>query len=159
MGRAKYFLTVDLASGYWQVEVQPRDQEKTAFATPRRLFEFHVMPFGLTGAPNTSQKLMESVLAGLQWSTCFVYLDDIIIFSKTFKKHLEHLRDVFIWLHDAGLKVKPQKCKLFEKVVLFLGHVSSKEPVATDVVKVDAMTQWPVRLKETQLCSFLGLAS
>ena len=89
LGAAKYFSTADLGSGYWQVEVEPRDQEKTAFATPHGLFEFRVMPFGLTGAPSTFQRLMESVLAGLQWSTCLVYLDDIIIFCTSFEEHLE----------------------------------------------------------------------
>ena len=159
LGGAKYFSTIDLASGYWQVEVEPCDQEKTAFATPQGLFEFRVMPFGLTGAPSTFQRLMESVLAGLQWSTCLVYLDDIIIFSTTFEEHLERLREVFSRLRDAGLKVKPQKCQLFRKVVPFLGHVISKEGVATDPSKVDAVAKWPVPLTKTELRSFLGLAS
>ena len=159
MGGAKYFSTVDLASGYWQVEVKPRDQKKTAYAMPQGLFEFRVMPFGLTGVMITFQRLMEFVLAGLQWSTCLVYLDDIITFSTTFKEHLECLQEVFIRLCDRGLKVKPQKCKLFWKVVPFLGRVISEKGVATDLGKVDAMTQWLVTLNKTQLHSFLGLAS
>ena len=80
---AKWFSTIDLASGYWQVEMEPADREKTAFATPFGLHQFRVMPFGLCNAPSTFQRLMELVLAGLHWSTCLVYLDDIIIYSQT----------------------------------------------------------------------------
>ena len=159
LGRTNYFSTIDLSSGYWQVEVDLDDRGKTAFTTTQGLFEFRVMPFGLTGAPSTFQGLMESVPAGLQWSTCLVYLDDIIVFSTTFEEHLERLREVFLKLRNAGLKVKPQKCRLFRTVVPFLGHVISKEGVATDPGKIDAVSKWPVPLSKTELRSFLGLAS
>ena len=77
MGDACYFSTLDLVSGYWQVELDPRDREKMAFATPFGLHQFRVMPFGLCSAPATFQRLMEQVLAGLHWTTCLVYPDDI----------------------------------------------------------------------------------
>ena len=84
---SKWFSTLDLASGYWQVEIDPAaDKEKTAFITPFGLHQFRVMPFGLTNAPSTFQRLMSMVLAGLSWVTCFVYLD-IIIFSRTVEEH------------------------------------------------------------------------
>ena len=86
MHGAAYFSTLDLASGYWQVEMDPNDREKTAFICDQGLFEFNVMPFGLCNAPATFQRLMDAVLAGLKWTTCLVYLDDIIIFSKTFER-------------------------------------------------------------------------
>ena len=79
-----WFSTLDLKSGYWQVKVAPEDREKTAFCTQEGLFEFNVMPFGLCNAPATFQHLMDSVLAGLQWSSCLVYLDDIIIMGRSF---------------------------------------------------------------------------
>ena len=83
-----YFTTLDLISGYWQVGVSPGDAEKTAFCTPEGLFEFNVMPFGLCNAPATFQRLMDVVLAGLQWSSCLVYLDDVVIPGKNFEEHL-----------------------------------------------------------------------
>ena len=122
LGGAKFFSTIDLASSYWQVEVDPQDREKTAFVVPQGLFEYRIMSFGLTGAPGTFQCLMESVLAGLQWSTCLVYLDDIIVFSSTFEEHLCRLKEVFTRLREAGLKLKPQKCRLFHESVPFLGR-------------------------------------
>ena len=78
-------------SGYWHVEVDPDDRDKMAFSTPYGLYQFHVMPFGLCNAPGTLQQLMERVLSGLHWTSCLVYLDDIIIFSKTIDEHLERL--------------------------------------------------------------------
>ena len=95
-------LDFDLASGYWQVEVDPSDKEKTAFSTPFGLYQFRVMPFGLCNAPSTFQRLMELVLRGLQWETCLVYLDDIIIFSHTIEEHLQRLKEVFDRLREAG---------------------------------------------------------
>ena len=90
---SKWFSTLDLISGYWQVEVDPEDHEKTAFCTPNGLFEFKVMPFGLCNAPATFQRLMDMILAGVQWSSCLVYLDDVIIVGKTFKDRLRNLRE------------------------------------------------------------------
>ena len=108
LGSAKWFSSLDLASGYWQVEVCPEDWEKTAFVTPYGLFQFRVMPFGLINAPATFQRLMEEVLSGLHWTTWLVYLDDILIFSATVEDHLVRLRDVLDRLKNAGLKIKPR---------------------------------------------------
>ena len=109
---AKWFSTLDLICGYWQVEVDEKDRAKTAFCTPDGLFEFNVMPFGLCNAPATFQRLMDLVLAGLQWSSCLVYLDDVIVIGKTFKEHLSNLHTVLTRLREAGLKLKPKKCAL-----------------------------------------------
>ena len=159
LGGAGYFSTMDLASGYWQVEVDPSDREKTAFATFKGLFEFRVMPFGLTGAPNTFQRLMDSALSGLQFETCLVYLDDIVVFSKTFDEHIARLRQVLSRLRESGLKVKPSKCHLLRERVPFLGHIISREGVATDPAKVQAVTSWPAPTTKSDVRSFLGLAS
>eukprot|EP00731_Ephydatia_muelleri_P034176 Em0049g23a len=106
LGGAQYFSTLDLASGYWQVEVDSRDREKTAFVTPFGLFQFRVMPFGLCNAPATFQRLMERVLAGLHWMTCLVHLDDIIIFSRSVETHVKQLKEVLERLKIAGLKIR-----------------------------------------------------
>ena len=117
---ACYFSTLDLASGYWQVELHPKDKEKTAFVTPFGFYQFRVMPFGLCNAPATFQRLMERVLAGLHWSSCLVYLDDIIVYSRSVEEHLTLLGEVFARLRKAGLKIKPSKCHLLQTSVFVI---------------------------------------
>ena len=159
LGSAQWFSTLDLASGYWQVEVDPADKEKTAFATQQGLFQFKVMPFGLCNAPGTFQRLMERVLAGLNWASCLVYLDDIIIFSKDVPEHLKRLREVFERLKGAGLKVKPTKCFLMRRCVHYLGHIVSAKGVETDPGKIRCIQEWPVPKNVKELRQFLGIAS
>ena len=142
LGGAQWFSILGLAGGYWQVEVDPADREKTAFATPDALYQFRVMPFGLCNAPGTFQCLMEHVLRGLHWSTCLVYLDDIIIFSMAIEEHLTRLADVLTRLRQAGLKVKPSKCHLMKKSVHYSGHVVSSEGVETDPAKIQCIADW-----------------
>ena len=112
--------------------MSPEHREKTAFCTTKGLFEFNVMPFGLCNAPATFQRLMDMVLAGLQWSSCLVYLDDIIVIGKTFEDHLMNLREVFKHLKEAVLKLKPNKCDLCMEQVKFFGHIVSAKGVQTD---------------------------
>jgi hypothetical protein len=111
---ARWFSTLDLQSGYWQVKMAPKDKEKTAFITSQGLFEFSVMPFGLACAPATFERLMERILKGLKWKTCLVYLDDVIIHGTDFEQSLQRLSDVFGRLRSAGLKVNPKKRQLFQ---------------------------------------------
>ena len=99
---------MDLSSGYWQVEMDAEDAEKMAFCvTGGGLYQFNVLPFGLTSAGATFELLMECVLAGLHWETCLVYLDDVIIFGKDFDTHLSRLDEVLTRIHEAGLKIPP----------------------------------------------------
>ncbi|CAC5368541.1 unnamed protein product [Mytilus coruscus] len=107
----KWFSTLDLCSGYWQVEVEERYRPKTAFATRRGLFQFRKMPFRLACAPATFERLMERVMAGLQWNIFLVYLDDIIVVGRNFEEMLTNLRQVFDRLIDAGLKLKPKSVR------------------------------------------------
>ena len=159
LGQAKWFSTFDLVSGYWQVEVAPEDCEKTAFATPDGLFHSKVMPFGLSNAPATFQHLMEKVLSGLHWSTWLVYLDNIIIFSRTIEEHLERLAEVLGRLCDAGLKLKPAKCHLLRKSVYYLGHIVSERGIETDPQKVKCIKEWPTPVNSKELRQFVGMAS
>ena len=156
---AKWFSTLDLASGYWQIPVHPKDREKTAFISKSGLYEFKVLPFGLSNAPSTFERCMESVLRNLQWQTCLIYLDDIIVFGKTFEEHIERLREVLCRLQQAGLKLKPSKCRLFKKSVLFLGHTISEEGLSTDPKKTEALRSWPEPTSVTEIRSFLGFCS
>ena len=157
LGGASYFTTLDLASGYWQVPLKEEDKHKTAFSTHTGLWEFTVMPFGLCGAPASFQRLMEIMLAGLNWETCLVYLDDIIIFSRTFDEHLNRLESVLSRLRTGGLKLKVKKCTFCAPQVKYLGHVVSKEGLRPDESKVSAVQNFPIPQDLTQLRSFLGL--
>ena len=156
---ARWFSTLDLASGYWQVELNPADREKTAFTTGDGLYEFWVMPFGLCNAPSTFQRLMELVLAGLRWEICLAYLDDVVVFGRSFEEHLQRLRLVLQRLREANLKLNPKKCQFFRQSASFLGHVISGDGVSTDPEKIQSVTAWPVPINTAELRSFLGLAS
>ena len=109
---ARYFTTLDMASGYWQVPMESTSQEKTAFITYSRLYEFKKMPFGLVNAPATFQRLMELVLAGLARDGCHVYLDDVLVFGKTLTEHNCNFSKVLGRIRRAGLKLKPKKCNI-----------------------------------------------
>ncbi|GBN05574.1 Retrovirus-related Pol polyprotein from transposon 17.6 [Araneus ventricosus] len=134
---SQWFTTLDLKSGYWQIEIRPEDREKTAFTTGQGLWQFKVMPFKLCNAPATSERLMETVLRGL--SSCLVYLDDIIIVGRTFEEHLNNLRKVFQRLQKANLKLSPKKCRFFQKELAHLGHVISAQRVKTDPEKINVV--------------------
>lgn len=159
LGEAKYFTTLDLASGYWQIELEQSSRPKTAFATHQGLFEFTRMPFGLCNAPATFQWLMQVILAGLEWKCCFVYLDDILVASRTFEEHLSHLQEVFRRLREAGLRLKPKKCAILREEVAYLGHTISQEGIKPDPAKVHKVRTFPVPTDVTTLRQFLGLAS
>ena len=159
LSEARYFSTLDLASGFWQIEMDPATREKSAFVTHCGLHEFVRMPFGLCNAPATFQRLMQVVLAGLEWKCCFVYLDDILVCSKTFEEHMEHLRLVFERLRRAGLTLKPKKCCFLREEVQYLGHVISKRGILPDPEKTQKVREFPIPTDVTRVRQFVGLAS
>lgn len=156
---AKYFSSMDLKTGYWQIEVDERDREKTAFITPDGLFEFKVMPFGLCSAPATFQRVMDTVLAGLKWQTCLVYLDDVVVFSSNFDEHLRRLEAVLRVIKASGLTLKPEKCRFAYEELLFLGHVISKSGVLPDPQKTAAIADFPAPTDKKAVRRFLGLCA
>ena len=156
---SRWFSTLDLAAGYWQVAVAEKDKPKTAFTTKFGLYEFNVLPFGLTNGPATFQRLMERVLKGLQWRILVLYLDDIVIFSKTWEEHVQRLRQVFQRLREAGLKLKPKKCQLFRTQVGFLGHIIDGDGIHTDPDKIRTIQDWPTPSDLHEVRVFLGLTS
>ena len=156
LGGNKLFSTLDLTAGYWQVELDDDAKEKSAFVTRSGLWEFNVLPFGLTSAPACFERLMETVFRGMQWTQLLIYLDDIIVFASDLSTHLERLEEVFRRLKKAGLKVKPSKCHLLAKRVEYLGHVVDQHGIATDPKKVEAVKEWPRPQHITDVRSFLG---
>lgn len=118
-----------------------------------------MLSFGLCNSPSTFQRLMDLMLADLQWATCLVSLDDIIVFGRTFHEHLSRLDEVLTKLHQANLKVRPAKCNLFSAQVQYLGHIISTRGVEADPAKVEAVRQWPAPKSQTEVKSFVGLAS
>lgn len=123
LGRSRYYTTLDLASGYHQVPIRPQDREKTGFSTDKGHFEFVRMPFGLCGAPSTFQRLMNTVLTGLNGIKVFVYLDDIIIYAADLAKHENRLEEVFQRLRKFNLQLQPSKCQFLRREVVYLGHL------------------------------------
>ena len=140
---SSWFSTLDLRAGYYNIPIAESDRHKTAFVTRGGCHRFTVMPFGLTGAPSVFQRLMDFVLCGLSYTTCLVCLDDIIIFSKSFKEQLARLREVCSRISSANLKLKPTKCLLFRRSVSFLGHVVSEQGISMQTEKVQAIRDWP----------------
>ena len=123
-------------SGFLQIEHDPED--RSAFSR-KGLFEFKVLPFGLCNAPATFERIVEIVLAGLDWETCLMYLDDILVCWKTFDEMVKNLDDVFARRQDLGLKLKARKCQLFAKRVEFLGHIVSEEGISKDPKKSECI--------------------
>ncbi|GFU86235.1 retrovirus-related Pol polyprotein from transposon 297 [Trichonephila clavipes] len=124
-----FFSSMDLRSGYWQIEIDEADREKTAFITPEGLYEFKVMPFGLCNAPATFERMMDNLLRHFKWTMCLCYLDDIIVFSETFEDHLIRLRLVLKYLQEAGLKLNSKKCLLLPKKRFIKGFCYLAEPL------------------------------
>jgi hypothetical protein len=155
---AKVFFKIDLRSGYHQIKIKPEDIPKTAFTTRYGLYEYLVMSFGLTNAPAHFMYLMNSVFMPELDKFVVVFIDDILVYSKTKKEHAEHLRIVLTRLREHQLYAKFSKCDFWLKEVQFLGHVLSAEGVAVDPSKVKEVLDWKPPATVHQVWSFLGLA-
>lgn len=156
---ATVFSKLDLASGYHQIRVAEADQHKTAFRTRFGHFEFKVLPFGLTSAPATFMRLMHDVFMPFLDKFVIVYLDDILVYSKTPEDHLEHLRQVLEVLRKHKLFAKLKKCEFGVPTLEFLGHVISGEGIQTDPKKIKSITEWPTPRSSVDVLRFLGLAN
>jgi len=160
------FSLMDLQSGYHQLEMAKEDRPKTAFITADGLYQYKVMPFGLKGAPSRFQRTMDLVLAGLRWTSCLVYVDDIVVWSTTLEDHLKRLDQVLTCLRKAGLKLKLKKCNFLEEELKILGHIVSRKGVAVNPEKIKAVSEFPEpkegdsRAAKVKLIqSFVGLCS
>ena len=147
LGRGKVFCALDLISGYHQVPMTRRAQECSAFLTPHMSpshWEYKYMPFGLTGAPATFQRLVDTMLRGIQYMTVLAYIDDIIVIGQTEAECRENLVEALERIRKAKLKLKPSKCELFKSKITYLGHVISAAGVETDPKKIQVVREWPV---------------
>ncbi|XP_044261172.1 uncharacterized protein LOC123009115 [Tribolium madens] len=150
---------MDMASGYFQVELHPDDREKSAFSTPTGHYEFKRMAMGLRNAPSTWQRLMYSVFSGLVGLECLVYLDDVIVFSTSdVKEHLQRLRDVFDRMRQANLKLKPTKCNFLMKEAKYLGHIISVDSQGVSVLSM-FNTEEMEKLAESTIAKMWGWLS
>ena len=163
LGKAKYFSSIDLASGFWQIRMHPKSQEKTAFITPHGLYEFREMPFGLTNAPAIFQRLMQQVITSLNSESepefVSVYIDDILVFSKTLEEHLLHIQRVIERIVQVGLKLKPTKCRFVQKELEYLGHIVSRDGLKPNPRLVEAVEGYPEPTSVQETRRFLGLCS
>lgn len=157
LGRCQYFTTLDLASGFHQIEMAKEDIPKTAFNTENGHYEFSRMPFGLKNAPSTFQRVMDNILQGIQNEKCLVYLDDIIIFSVSLQEHVENLKSVFDRLRKYNFKIQLDKSEFLQREVAFLGHIITPEGVRPNPDKIHAIKNYPLPKSETEIKQFLGL--
>ena len=155
---ARWFCSLDLCQGYFQIPIREQDKCKTAFSSRRGHFHYNVMTMGLTNAGATFERLMETILKGLQWKICVLYLDDVVCYGSSFQETLANLETIFKRLRDANLKLKPSKCNLFQEEVEFLGHIVSRKGIRCCPKKLEAVRDWPVPKTRRQVRQFLGFA-
>ena len=155
---ARYFSSIDLVSGYWQIPVADCDVEKTAFVTSLGAFEALFMPFGLKGAPSTFQRAMNIIFGPEMADFLLTYLDDLLVFSKTLEEHIEQLNSVLETLRKHGLIANIKKCRFFQRIIEFLGHIISAEGILMDPAKVKAIVALAAPENLGDLRTFLGAA-
>lgn len=150
-----YFTTLDLASGFHQIEVDEKDIKKTAFNVENGQYDYTRMPFGLKNAPATFQRVMDNVLRDLQNKICLVYMDDIIAFSTSLAEHTQNLRKVFDALQNANLKIQLDKSEFLQKQVEFLGHIVTQEGIKPNPNKIAAVSNYPIPRTQKEIKQFL----
>ncbi|HLP34775.1 MAG TPA: reverse transcriptase domain-containing protein [Amoebophilaceae bacterium] len=154
---AQYFTVLDLLHGFYNLEIDENDREKTAFSTHDRHWEFIRLPMGLKNSPSIFQRLMQIVLSGCLGTFAFIYIDDILIHSKTAERHLQDLTTILQRLKRAGLRIKASKCQLFRTEVEYLGFLTGREVLKVNPRKMEAITNFPRPVKVRDVQAFLGL--
>ena len=155
----RYFSSIDLRSGYWQIILDLLSRGKTAFSSRYGHYEWNVLPFGLSNAPGAFQRRMNKVLQRYIDKFCIVYLDDILIFSKTTEEHEQHVKTILRTLKEAGIILNLDKCKFFATQIRFLSHIIDKDGSRPDPQNVEKVINWPPPWTITEVCVFINLAS
>ncbi|HLP81323.1 MAG TPA: reverse transcriptase domain-containing protein, partial [Nitrosomonas sp.] len=159
LGGSKYFSVLDIFIGFHNLRIDPRDRAKTAFSTHEGHFEYVSLPMGLKNSPAIFQRLINLVFSGILGIFAFIYIDDIVVFSKTEEEHLQHLRLVFERLREAGLRAKLSKCQLFKTSIDYLGFKISTQGIEVNPEKTKVVENFPVPSTVKDLQSFLGLVN
>jgi hypothetical protein len=159
LGAAQYFTTLDANSGYWQIPLDEASRDKTSFTCHAGFYRFKRMPFGLVNAPASFQRAMDIILAGVRWNCALVYLDDVVIYSRTFAEHMRHLDQVLGLLRKANVTLKLRKCRFAAREVDYLGHTIKPGRLQMQDAKVAALKGVRRPTTKTELRSFLGLAN
>lgn len=157
LGKSNYFTVLDLAKGFHQIEIYPPDIEKTAFSTQDGHYEFIRMPFGLKNAPATFQRMMNNVLREQIGKICYVYMDDIVIFSTSLQEHIQSLKTVFQRHREVNLKVQLDKTEFLRKETNLLGHVITPNGIKANPDKIKAIQNYPIPKTLKEIRSFLGI--
>jgi len=154
---AKYFSSMDLLQGFYQLPIKESDKEKTAFKTPFGLYHFKVVSMGLSNAPSVFQRVMNHIFKDFIGKFVAIYLDDILIYSKTQEEHLQHIKLVLQRIEEYGLSLKTTKCHFFKQAVKFLGFIVTKDGIKPNPEKVQVVKDWPVPTTQSHIRSFLAL--
>lgn len=155
---ARFFSSIDLSKGFHQLELDERTKHKTSFVTMFGQYEYNVLPMGLKSAPGAFQRCLTTILSGLDYERCLIYLDDILVFSSTFKEHLENLELVIFRIRQANLKLKISKCFFGAQELKYLGHIISPKGISPDPEKVKCIKEFPEPKKVEEVARFLGMA-
>ena len=157
--KATIFSTLDFSNSFHQLGMDPQSAHKTAFVTQNGQFQWNVLPYGLVNSPVTFTRAMHEILQEHLFKTCIIYVDDIIVYSRNMKEHVEHLKEIFKCIAKAGLRLKPSKCRFAAKEVKYLGHILSGDGVRPNPEKTAIVDNFPVPKNEKQVRSFLGLTN
>ncbi|KAL7306691.1 hypothetical protein TKK_0001364 [Trichogramma kaykai] len=158
LGKCTYFSTLDLAQGFHQIPLDEDSMKKTAFTVENGHYEYSRLPFGLKNAPASFQRMMDKILMKYLYKFCFVYVDDIVIFSKSLQEHLQHIKLIFEELKQFNLKMQLDKSEFLRKEVPFLGHIITPDGIKPNPEKINAIIEYPIPKTQKQIKAFLGLS-
>ena len=157
LGGCKYFTTLDLLNGFYNLEIKPSDRYKTAFSTHDGHYEFIRLPMGLKNSPSIFQRMMNAVLQGSLGKYAYIYIDDIVIYSKTAKDHLKHIEKILLQLREANLRIKFSKCQFFQTSVEYLGYIIGRDGMRVNPKKLKSISHFPIPKDVKGVQAFLGL--